>query len=95
MNHREGGCGPRSINVPDHDEIAPVSGPLPEISRDELRRRLGSPSLILVDVLSHEVFSSGHIPGAIKSPLEEISERAREALPDRNAEIIVYCGKFT
>jgi len=37
----------------------------------------------------------GHIPGAISMPLPSIASRARELLPDPNADIAVYCAKFT
>jgi ubiquinone/menaquinone biosynthesis C-methylase UbiE/rhodanese-related sulfurtransferase len=67
----------------------------PDISREEIRRRGRDPSLILVDALPRESFASGHIPGALSLPLEEISARAAEILPDPAAEIAVYCGSST
>ncbi len=67
----------------------------PEISRDELARRLGDPSLVIVDVLPRDSYEAAHIAGAVNLPLAELRERAREALPNRHAEIIVYCAKFT
>jgi len=68
---------------------------VPAISREELRRRLASASLAVVDVLPAESYAAGHIPGSISLPFDEIVSRAREVLPDRNAEIAVYCAKFT
>lgn len=74
----------------------PTSSPhIPEISREELRRRLYDSSLILVDVLPNDAYAAGHIPGALSLPLAEIPTRAREVLPNRAAEIAVYCAKFT
>ena len=67
----------------------------PSVSLDELRRRLHDPSLVLVDVLPRESYSGGHIPGALSLPVAEIPARAAGVLPDRNAEIVVYCSKFT
>jgi rhodanese-related sulfurtransferase len=69
--------------------------PPSSISRDELRNGLRSGTLTVVDVLSEESFQSGHIPGAINLPMENLADRARESLPDLHAEIVVYCGKFT
>jgi phage shock protein E len=66
-----------------------------EISRDELRARLRDPSLTILDVLPQASFVEAHIPRAINVPLEQISTQAREMLPDLNADIAVYCGKFT
>jgi rhodanese-related sulfurtransferase len=68
---------------------------VPEISRDELRSRLNTPSLMIVDVLPAESYAVEHIPGAISLPFDSIATRAPELLPDRNAEIAVYCAKFT
>jgi rhodanese-related sulfurtransferase len=67
----------------------------PEITREELQRRLHDPSLTIVDVLPAESYTAGHIPGALHLPLEQVASRAQELLPDRSAEIAVYCGKFT
>jgi rhodanese-related sulfurtransferase len=66
-----------------------------EISREELHRRLRDSSLVVVDVLSKDIYDSGHIPSAINLPLDEITTHAAEALPNRAAEIAVYCGAFT
>jgi rhodanese-related sulfurtransferase len=66
-----------------------------EISREELSRRLGNGSLVVADVLPKEAYNGGHLPGAINLPLAELAARAPELLPDRTAEIAVYCASFT
>jgi rhodanese-related sulfurtransferase len=66
-----------------------------EISREELRRRLHDPSLILVHTLTADSYAAGHIPGALSLPAADVTARAHEVLPDRTAEIVVYCGSFT
>ena len=66
-----------------------------EISREELRQRLHDPSLTIVDVLPAESYAVEHIPGALSIPLELVGSHARQLLPDRAAEIVVYCGKLT
>ncbi len=66
-----------------------------EISRDELQRRLHDPKLTILDVLPAISYAEAHIPGAINLPLEQLHDHARELLPDLNADIAVYCGKFT
>jgi rhodanese-related sulfurtransferase len=68
---------------------------VPQISRDELLRRLRDPALTIVDVLPATSYADSHIPGAINIPLEDLSDRARDLLPKFNAEIAVYCGQFT
>lgn len=71
------------------------SANIPEISREEIQRRLHDPTLILVDVLPRETYAAAHLPGALSLPVAEIPVRAREVLPDRAADIAVYCAKFT
>jgi rhodanese-related sulfurtransferase len=66
-----------------------------EVSRAEIERRLGDATLVLVDVLPAESYAAGHIPGALSLPVAEIPRRARDVLPDTDAEIVVYCGSFT
>jgi rhodanese-related sulfurtransferase len=68
---------------------------MPEISREELHRRLHDSSLTIVDVLPQASYDGAHIPGALNLPLEQVAGRARELLPDLAAEIAVYCGQFT
>jgi hypothetical protein len=75
--------------------MAAASFDVPAISREELRDRLLTASLTIIDVLPPESYAMGHIPGAINLPLESISSRAREVLPKSNAEIVAYCGAFT
>ena len=43
-----------------------------------------------MDVLGEPYYRRSHLPGVISLPLEEI-ERAPEALPDKDADIVVYC----
>ncbi len=62
-----------------------------EISREELGEKLDrGDGIVLVDVLGEPYYRHSHLPGAISLPLEEI-ERAPEALPDKDADIVVYC----
>ena len=66
-----------------------------EISREEIQRRLHDPSLILVHTLPADSYAAGHIPGALSLPAADVTAHAHEVLPDRAAEIAVYCGSFT
>lgn len=58
--------------------------PLPE-----LLRRVEHGEVVLIDVRPRDEFETGHLPGAISIPLEEIQARIAE-LP-RNREIAAYC----
>ncbi len=66
-----------------------------EISLSELAARTKDRSLTIVDVLPATAYQQGHIPGALNLPLAEVPERARALLPDKHAEIAVYCAAFT
>ena len=67
----------------------------PTASRQEILARRGSRDFVLVDVLPAESYHAGHLPGAISLPLADIDGRASNVLPDRSADIVVYCGGFT
>jgi rhodanese-related sulfurtransferase len=61
------------------------------ISREELKEKMDrGEEFFLVDTLEEPYYRHSHLPGAINIPLEEI-ERAPEAIPDKGAEIVVYC----
>ena len=65
------------------------------IERDELMRRLRDRSLTIVDVLPEQSWIAGHIPRALNLPLSEIDSRARQILPNLDADLALYCAKFT
>jgi rhodanese-related sulfurtransferase len=65
------------------------------IERDELIEALRARRVTLVDVLSPESYATAHLPGAVNIPLADVTRRANEILPDRHAEIVVYCGSPT
>ena len=58
----------------------------------DLRTRMRDHRVVILDVLASETFAHGHIPGAINIPVKDIRARAPVELPDRNQDIIVYCG---
>src|SRR4051812_46646959 len=62
------------------------------ITHGELVRALRRHRVVLVDVLAPESFAAMHIPGAINLPVDDITRRAPELLPDRRADIVAYCG---
>ena len=47
--------------------------------------------VVLLDVRTAEEFAEGHIPGAVCLPVEAIGRTAPAELPDKSAEILVYC----
>jgi rhodanese-related sulfurtransferase len=58
----------------------------------ELRNRPATPAL-LVDVRSGSEFASGHIPGAVNIPMDQIEARVDDL--DRNLQIVLICQSGT
>ncbi len=62
------------------------------ITADEAKELMDTQSgYIILDVRTEEEFSSGHIPGAMLIPDNEIAARAEKELPDKSQLILVYC----
>lgn len=66
------------------------------IDRVPLQARLAArPQPILVEALPRKYFDAGHLPGARHMPHDRTRELAPTVLPDRHAEIVVYCASDT
>ena len=66
------------------------------IGRDELRAKLDrGDDFALVETLPEESYRRGHLPGAINLPPDRVGELAPQLLPDKRADIVVYCMKPT
>ena len=63
-----------------------------EISREELSERLDA--VTLVEALPRPAFRRLHLPGAVNLPKGDVARLAPVLLPDRDAEIVVYCGSW-
>jgi rhodanese-related sulfurtransferase len=62
-----------------------------EIAREELKAKMDrGDDFVLVEALSQRHYESSHLPGAINLPYEFVDD-AEKMLPDKRAEIIVYC----
>ncbi|WP_158853964.1 ArsR/SmtB family transcription factor [Saccharothrix deserti] len=60
-----------------------------QVDREELRRRVRSGRVTVIDVRPREEYAAGHIPGALSIPLDELAERLAELPADQ--EIVAYC----
>src|SRR5690606_30672525 len=68
------------------------------ISLDELKQRLETKNerpFTLVDVREKDEFRQGYIPGAVHIPRGFLEMQAEQKLPDKSAELIVYCAGGT
>jgi len=65
------------------------------ISREELKTALdwGKP-VVLVEALPEPFYRTAHLPGAVNIPPDRIDELAPALLPDKDAEIVVYCANL-
>ena len=66
------------------------------VSREELKGKMdrGEP-FTLVETLQEVAYQHEHLPGAINLPPDRVRELAPGLLPDKAAEIIVYCSSPT
>lgn len=63
------------------------------VDRDTLYRKLQSAHApTLVEALPAKYWNDWHLPGAKHLPHDQVRQLAPSVLPDRNAEIIVYCA---
>jgi len=66
------------------------------ISRDELKAKIDRNDLFtLVETLPEFAYHHAHLPGAINLPPDKVSSDAAKLLPDKNADIVVYCASPT
>ena len=62
------------------------------IGREELKAKIDREGdVVLVETLDRKYYEDAHLPGAVNLPLDKIGELAPDILPDKGAEIIVYC----
>lgn len=64
------------------------------ITREALKEKIErGDDFILVETLSEENYNHAHLPNAINIPPDRVEELAPKMLPDRSADIVVYCAK--
>ena len=83
-----GADGPTSIIIAEKGEKAMYQ----QITAEESKKIMESgEEHIILDTREQDEFDEGHIPGAILIPYTEIENKAEEMLPDKDAQILVYC----
>jgi rhodanese-related sulfurtransferase len=64
------------------------------ISREDLKSKLDrEDDFFLVETLPEEQYRHTHLPGAVNLPPDAVRESGSEVLPDKDADIVVYCAK--
>ena len=66
------------------------------LSREELKAKMDrGETFTLVETLAEVAYQHAHLPGALNLPPDRVRELAPRLLPDKGAEIIVYCSSPT
>ena len=66
------------------------------ISREDLKDKIDrGDDFVLVETLAEEQYRHTHLPRALNLPPDRLRELAPELLPDKEADIVVYCGSPT
>ena len=66
------------------------------ISRDDLGEKIDrGDKFSLVETLPKIAYEHAHLPGAINMPPDQLKQLAAKLLPDKHADIVVYCAKPT
>ena len=78
------GCGKSDVDIQNntYEKISMSEG---------LKRMESDENYILLDVRRADEFESGHIPGAVNLPNEEIGTEEIPSLPDKEQTIYIYC----
>ena len=75
------------------DLIQSVRAGVRDVTIQQTRDRLhDNPSLQLVDIREDSEWAAGHAEGAVHIGKGVIERDIEEKIPDKNAEIILYCG---
>ena len=83
-----GADGPTSIIIAEKGEKAMYQ----QITAEEAKKIMDSgEEHIILDTREQDEFDEGHIKGSILIPYTEIENKAEEMLPDKDAQILVYC----
>ena len=62
------------------------------ITRDELQSKVDrGEHFVLAEILDPSYYAQGHLPGAVNMPLERVGELAQQLIPDKGADVVVYC----
>jgi rhodanese-related sulfurtransferase len=66
------------------------------INRESLWQKMErGDEFVFVDALAPISYAASHLPGAISIPPDDVTARAKRRIPDRDREIVVYCGSPT
>ena len=66
------------------------------ITRDELKQKIDrKDDFVLVETLPATAYHHAHLPGAINLPPDRVTSDAMKVIPNKSADIVVYCASPT
>ena len=66
------------------------------VARNQLQARLAAnPALVLLEALPEKYYNDWHLPGARHFPHDQARALAPDVVPEKDAEIVVYCASKT
>ena len=86
-----GGCGAAGDDKPKAAEDTSAKAAYHKIGAEEAYEMMASQEVVVVDVRTREEYDGGHIENAVLVPNESIGSEMPEALPDKEATLLVYC----
>lgn len=81
-------CNSNNKSLDETDSAGEVLMISPEEAKENLDE---NPEIVLLDVRTLSEFESEHIEGAVLLPLDEITDKAEEIIPDQETVYYVYC----
>ena len=84
-------CGGTKDKPVPTEEDAPSKAAYLKISAEEAYEMMASQEGVVVDVRTREEYDGGHIENAVLVPNESIGSEMPEALPDKEATLLIYC----
>ncbi len=73
------------------DLVKEAQGKIEMISPEDAKAKHDKGGVIFLDCRTEDEFKAGHIPGAMHIPRGLLEFKIESKVPDKNAEIIVYC----
>ena len=84
-------CGGTKDKPVPTEEDAPSKAAYHKISAEDAYEMMVSQEVVVVDVRTREEYDGGHIENAVLVPNESIESEMPEALPDKEATLLIYC----
>lgn len=75
----------------EHSAASDENSAYHKITAAEAKAMMDEGEVTVVDVRRADEYAQGHIPGALLVPNESIGEQQPEALPDKDATILLHC----